>query len=237
MKAEELFYDIGDLDDKIIENVPSGNKQSLVRHFVSLGALAACFVLVAVLSMQSFEKEKSIQKEDIVKITKNEETDIKKETQYVNDEIALKNTDDSANEEAEVPEQDTSQIVSEIGVSEKIVADEAYSVDENAREDEITNQDSSTTASQSSVSGGGGGGSSGGGSARGAYTLSYLTGLQNKISEAMNKGEIPFVITSTLLESENRIEVVVSTNDEAQLNKILSFDEIGGAIIIKNINE
>lgn len=237
MKAEELFYDIGDLDDKIIENVPSGNKQSLVRHFVSWGALAACFVLVAALSMQSFEKEKSIQKEDIVKITKNEETDIKKETQYVNDEIALKNTDDSANEKAEVPEQDTSQIVSEIGVSEKIVADEAYSVDENAREDEITNQDSSTAASQSSVSGGGGGGSSGGGSARGAYTLSYLTGLQNKISEAMNKGEIPFVITSTLLESENRIEVVVSTNDEAQLNKILNFDEIGGAIIIKNINE
>lgn len=232
MKAEELFEIFGDIDNDKIDETVNFQRISRGRTFVKWGSLAACFVLVAVLSMHSFEKEKSIQKEEVVNITKNEETDIKKETQCIDDEIALQNTDDGLNGKVEVPEEDKSQTA-----REEIVTDEAYSVNENALEDEIADQDSFPSDSQSSVSGGGGGSSSGGGFASGRYTLSYLTKLQNRISEAMNEGEIPFVISSTLLESESRIEVVVSTNDEAQLDKILSFDEIGGAIIIKNINE
>ena len=71
----------------------------------------------------------------------------------------------------------------------------------------------------------------------GKYTLSYLTELQNKISTAMSKGEIPFVMTCALMEAQNRIEVGVNTEDEAGLVKIRQLDELGGAIVFVSVSE
>ena len=66
---------------------------------------------------------------------------------------------------------------------------------------------------------------------KGEYTLAYLTALQEKISAAMINGEIPFVVTSAVKEASNRIEVGVTTSDEAELNKVRLLDTAGGAII------
>lgn len=66
---------------------------------------------------------------------------------------------------------------------------------------------------------------------KGDFPLSYLMQLHSKILKAVSDGEIPFVITSSLVEKENRIEVCVATDDETELNKIRQFDEKGEAII------
>lgn len=67
----------------------------------------------------------------------------------------------------------------------------------------------------------------------GAYTLEYLTELQNKISSAMTNKELPFVTSSAVDEIDNRIKVSVTTDNEADLAKVLALDTIGGAIVIE----
>ena len=279
MKAEDLFEVIGDIDDLIIEDTQKSEKQMSLKSLARWGALAACFVVVAVLSLKTFEKEKSIQKEAVVNITKNEETGSKKKTQGANNEITLYNTDDSV-----AKEETYSDFLTETA-REEIVNENADAEDSTARDETPAN--------------GGGGGASGGGSSvsgaysdaveaeslsneaakifggayinekgeyvvvitddtaenreilikelgtensevvfrKGEYTLSYLTELQNKISTAMTKGEIPFVMTSSLMESENRIEVSVNANDESELDKVRQFDTLGGAIVFVKATE
>lgn len=65
-----------------------------------------------------------------------------------------------------------------------------------------------------------------------AYSLAYLTRLQEKISEQMMAGELPFAIVSAVLEDANRIQVTVTTEDPAELEGLLALDEVGGAIRI-----
>lgn len=65
------------------------------------------------------------------------------------------------------------------------------------------------------------------------YSYEYLTQLQNKISEKMTKKELPFVISSSIIEDKNWIEVQVTTNKESELKKIKELDTIGGAISIR----
>lgn len=67
----------------------------------------------------------------------------------------------------------------------------------------------------------------------GAYTLEYLTELQNKISSAMTNKELPFVTSSAVDEIDNRIKVSVTTDNEADLAKVLALDTIGGAVVIE----
>lgn len=69
----------------------------------------------------------------------------------------------------------------------------------------------------------------------GAYTLEYLTELQNKISSAMTDKKIPFVTSSGVYEDINRIKVSVTTNNEVDLAKVLALDTIGGAIVIEEM--
>lgn len=65
----------------------------------------------------------------------------------------------------------------------------------------------------------------------GEYTLSYLTELQKKITEKMMAGEFPFVVTSGVYESENRIMVgVLESTEESEKEKVLELDRLGGAI-------
>lgn len=67
----------------------------------------------------------------------------------------------------------------------------------------------------------------------GTYTLEYLTELQSKISSAMTNKELPFVTSSGVYETINRIKVRVTTDNEADLTKVLALDTIGGAIVIE----
>lgn len=65
------------------------------------------------------------------------------------------------------------------------------------------------------------------------YSYAYLTELQNNISKAMANKELPFVTSSALKDDTNNIEITVTSKNEVDLNKIKSYDTIGGAIEIK----
>lgn len=67
----------------------------------------------------------------------------------------------------------------------------------------------------------------------GNYTLSYLTELQEKITNAMINNEIPFVVSSGVYEMSNCIIIRVTTNDEAELAKVYALDTVGGAIKVE----
>lgn len=67
----------------------------------------------------------------------------------------------------------------------------------------------------------------------GTYTLEYLTELQSKISSGMVNKEFPFVTSSGVYETINRIKIRVTTDNEADLAKVLALDTIGGAIVIE----
>lgn len=69
------------------------------------------------------------------------------------------------------------------------------------------------------------------------YSYNYLTELQNKISQKMIEKEVTFVTSSAVMEDTNNIKVIVTSNNENDLNKIKVLDTIGGAIYIEyNIN-
>lgn len=66
-----------------------------------------------------------------------------------------------------------------------------------------------------------------------AYSLAYLTDLMERISQAIgSNGEISFVSSIGLREEKNCIQVTVITDDSENIEKILAFDTIGGAIEI-----
>lgn len=71
----------------------------------------------------------------------------------------------------------------------------------------------------------------------GTYTLAYLTELQAKISNAMINKEMPFIISSGVYETANKIKVRSTSNDEAELAKLYALDTIGGAIEVEYVSE
>lgn len=68
---------------------------------------------------------------------------------------------------------------------------------------------------------------------KGKYTLEYLTELQEKISKAMTNGELPFVVSSGIYETTNRIVAGVTDNNDDNINKLMALDEMGGAILVE----
>lgn len=54
-----------------------------------------------------------------------------------------------------------------------------------------------------------------------------ITELQQSISDAMSNGELPFVISSAIMENPLRLKVTVLTEDEESLNKVLKYDPSG----------
>ncbi|MBR5001121.1 MAG: hypothetical protein IKY08_04080 [Firmicutes bacterium] len=77
----------------------------------------------------------------------------------------------------------------------------------------------------------------------GTYTLTYLTELQETISMAMQRRELPFVISSAVYESKNRIGICIDvTNidqnrlDEEYLPKVYALDPLGGAIEVELVS-
>ncbi len=69
----------------------------------------------------------------------------------------------------------------------------------------------------------------------GRYTLLYLTELQSKISSEMTNKQLPTVTSSALMETSNRIEVRVTSDNNETVEKLNALDTIGGAIEIKEI--
>lgn len=65
------------------------------------------------------------------------------------------------------------------------------------------------------------------------YSYKYLTELQNKISQKMIDKEFTFVTSSAVMENNNNIKVIVTSNNENDLNEIKALDTIGGAIDIE----
>lgn len=62
---------------------------------------------------------------------------------------------------------------------------------------------------------------------------SALTDLQNRISEAMVNGELPFVTVSAIYENPDRLHVTVNTTEEAFIDKLLAFDTTGELLEIE----
>lgn len=69
----------------------------------------------------------------------------------------------------------------------------------------------------------------------GTYSYAYLMELQNRISEAMIQGELPYVCASGIYDMENRIVVSVVTGNEEEWGSVLDLDTMGGAIRIECI--
>lgn len=65
------------------------------------------------------------------------------------------------------------------------------------------------------------------------YSRVYLEGVLAEISEGMRNGELHFVSSAALLDSENRLEVRMAAQDAAGREKVLAYDPMGGAIEIK----
>lgn len=65
------------------------------------------------------------------------------------------------------------------------------------------------------------------------YTYRYLNEVQDKISQAMMEKKLPFVSSSVVYDDINRIKVCVTTDNQNDINKVLDYDTIGGAIIIE----
>lgn len=67
----------------------------------------------------------------------------------------------------------------------------------------------------------------------GGYTLDQLTALQSRISAAMMRGQLPFVISSGVYEAENCVVVRVTDDEPALLQPLLALDDTGGALRIQ----
>ncbi len=64
-------------------------------------------------------------------------------------------------------------------------------------------------------------------------TLEYVSELQTAISDAMIKGELPFVTSSAIMEKPYRLHLIISSNADENIKKIESFDTQGGAIEVE----
>ena len=64
-----------------------------------------------------------------------------------------------------------------------------------------------------------------------------LLDLQDKISTAMIEGELPFVISSSIVENPEGIRVLVTTKDETLIEKLKAFDSTGNLIFIEYSEE
>lgn len=65
------------------------------------------------------------------------------------------------------------------------------------------------------------------------YSLDDLTDLMAVVSQAMGRDEFSFITTAALREERNRVEVTVTSDAPEDVEKVLAFDPLGGAIEIR----
>lgn len=61
----------------------------------------------------------------------------------------------------------------------------------------------------------------------------YVTELQDKVSDAMRNGELPFVVVSAVYENPYRLHVVVTSDAEEDLQKLWDLDSAGGVLEVE----
>ena len=64
-------------------------------------------------------------------------------------------------------------------------------------------------------------------------SLEDVAELQDKVTAAVINGELPFVIISAVYENPNRLHIVVTSNSESDLQKLIDLDFIGGVLEIE----
>lgn len=69
------------------------------------------------------------------------------------------------------------------------------------------------------------------------YSLTYLNAILTKISDVMQTGDLPFVQSAALMESQNCIVVAMTSDNAEETAQVLRFDRLGGAIEIVYIKE
>lgn len=293
MKKEDFFEIIGDIEDDQIDETLMFRKKPRANVLVKWGAFAACFFIVAVLSVHISKKPYN---------NNVAETTIKEEVQEVMpEEVTKPQAENTKLQQDSIPSDDVAAtqeklqtyVTDDYEKSAQTETSDVFQTDEITEEVVAEDSDASCEITEPKISGGGGGGSASGmykeavkadsltqyvsgifGGAyideggkyvivitddtaenreiiakefginpnnvvfrKGEYTLSYLTQLQEKISTAMANGEIPFVVSSAIMEADNRIEVGVISNDEADLSKVRQLDSTGGAIIFRYSEE
>lgn len=272
MKSEEFFKVIGDIDDELIEEAGKFRKNNIRKFIVKWGALAACFAIVTVLSVQVLDRYGSENSDSVIiqGFTQQNEGEKKQDEPVTEnpadegtsgDETAMGGsstevidiqkddvtTEEDASEESEIvpeapdkqngtpekhrPESGDTSPFWGFNPDDTVTADKIYGgdyIDENGNHIVYITKDTSENRliiadwlgfSESELV-----------FKSGKYTYKYLKNLYEKISAAMQNGEIPFVISASVMESSNRVAVSVNTNDEAELSKVRALDSIGGAI-------
>lgn len=66
-------------------------------------------------------------------------------------------------------------------------------------------------------------------------SLEYITELQDKVSNAMINHELPFVISSSVYENPYRLNIVVTSDSEDDLQKLRDLDTVGGVLEIEYV--
>lgn len=246
MKKEAMFSILNEIDDNKIKEAENLKKHNNVP-WLKLSSMTASLVIVFAISVLSFTNNRSAEKSDEVTL----KTDISEKTakQQISDKnanilYATTEEDDKAYEQDinnsengifipyEIPAAGFAEAVNPDILSERLLDVFCGSyLDKNGEYVILITED--TEEIRNAILAATGRKSDNTVFKIAKYTMTYLTELQEKISDAMVNNELPFVTSSGVYDNKNRIIVTVNTEDESEYSKIYAFDTIGGAIEIE----
>ncbi len=238
----QLFEILENIDDKKIENAYVVERKNIIP-FLRIASLVACLVLIATVSLYVDDRENTINQEIVTK-----ERGLKKEQTVSYDKNMAREECVGSLPRTETVEDNTSKndIIVKQGEEELDIVDKAENTlkeetvealefyggmytNEKGKlvvvitEDIPINRDlicSCIGRSEEEII-----------FQKGEFNLTYLTELQEKISEKISNNELPFVISSSIIEKINRIEVLVTSLDNSVTENIKTLDTKGGAIV------
>lgn len=238
MKKEDLFDALSGINDQYIKDAHINNKRKNSISWMKWGAIAACFA-VLVLCIPVVTKLSSGEDDNTPTVELSSKENINKvENSQDNNSANIPMRGDTETSDTTIPDapaDSNGEYNEEVDRSDLTIDSSEFFggsyTDANGRfviiltEDTPTNRTAICTElgrSESNTI-----------FVKGTYTLTYLTELQEKITNAMINKELPFVVSSGVYEMTNNIVVVVTTNDETELLKLYALDTIGGAIKVE----
>lgn len=240
MRKEDLFEILGDIPVEYIETAHRKKNKVQSALLLKWGIIAACFtmLLISIPVMNGLRRE---EKNDILKDNRpNQIVDLQADKYHysVTEQTDDKDTEKEPMQDTQVDDLPADDIgeyaeIIEVGGMPKEVS-EFYGgcyIDDNGKFMVVLTND--TPENRAVICKELGRKESNTGFVEGKYTLEYLTNLQKKISNAMANKEIPFVVSSGVYENLNCIIITVTTDDEAELEKVYALDTIGGAIKVE----
>lgn len=258
MKKEDLFDMIGDIDNQYIQEAHMDNKKGWAKW----GTIAACFALVMITTaianhftsvtdnhlshMESSQIENYNKEEGFTGGKEEAFSDISnlKENIGVNDTYVVEGTDKTWQEDnsTEISKNDVTDVPADSNGEYHETVDTGVFcsttpeffggsyINDDGQFVVVLTED--TPENRAAICKDFGRSENNTIFVMGTYPLVYLTELQEKISNAMVSGELPFVVSSGVYETINCIVVRVTTTDEAELAKLYALDAVGGAIQI-----